>query len=108
MVWRRLKIFKKAILADEKLASKLPEGYEDFYPLSPIQQGMVFFTKLRPEEPIYHDQFPYVVKMNKFDLEIFNDSLRLLAQRHPILRTVFMLEHFTNLCKLYTAWITIA
>ncbi len=91
-----IEALKQSVLADEKQVKCLPESYEDFYPISPIQQGMVFFTKLRPEEPIYHDQFPYLVKFEKFDRHIFNQAMRYLIKRHPILRTTFILEHFSE------------
>ncbi|MCX8130080.1 MAG: amino acid adenylation domain-containing protein [Clostridia bacterium] len=87
---------KNKVLENEKQVSKLPEGYEDFYPLSPIQQGMVFFTRLMPEEPIYHDQFPYLIKFGNLDLRVFNAAVRILADKHQILRTTFDLENFSE------------
>ena len=91
-----LEEIRRTVLEDEKLASLLPEDTEDFYPLSPIQQGMVFFTQIMPEEPIYHDQFPYMGKIRDFDIVMFNEAMRLLAQRHPILRTTFRVEEFNE------------
>jgi acyl carrier protein len=91
---RLMKDWKERILTDPQQARYLPEGCEDFYPLSFIQQGMVFFSKLRPEEPVYHDQFPYLFKIEQFNLETFNSAVKLLIQRHPILRTTFHIEHF--------------
>ncbi|MCX7923160.1 MAG: amino acid adenylation domain-containing protein [Clostridia bacterium] len=87
---------KQGILKDEKQAVLLPEGYEDFYPLSQIQQGMIFYSKLKPEEPIYHDQFVYNIKFKKFDLKVYLETLDLLTQRHPIMRTVFNSECFSR------------
>ncbi len=91
---RLIKHWQLNKLADPNQACFLPEAYEDFYPLSFIQQGMVFFTKLRPDEPIYHDQFPFMFKINRFDSAVFNAVLKSMIQRHPILRTTFDLEHF--------------
>ncbi|HEX3048125.1 MAG TPA: amino acid adenylation domain-containing protein [Bacillota bacterium] len=92
----RMAALKKSIEDDAEAAEGLSGAYEDFYPLSPIQQGMVFFTMLRPEEPIYHDQFPYLVKVDRFDLKVFNEAILLLARKHPILRTVFSVERFNQ------------
>ncbi|HEX3030127.1 MAG TPA: amino acid adenylation domain-containing protein, partial [Clostridia bacterium] len=85
---------KREILADKSLASKLPDGWEDIYPLSRIQQGMVFYSKSKPEEPIYHDQFPFMMRFKKFDLDIYRQALRILSKKHPVLRTAFNIEDF--------------
>lgn len=85
---------KQKLLADGEFSEELRESAEDFYPLSPIQQGIVFFAKLRPDEPIYHDQFTYLLKFRDFDIVRFNKALTLLMEKHPMLRTSFDLEHF--------------
>ncbi|MCX7923871.1 MAG: amino acid adenylation domain-containing protein [Clostridia bacterium] len=87
---------KQSILDDEKQAKQLPENYEDFYPLSQIQHGMVFYSKLRPDEPIYHDQFIYTIKLEGFDCSRFFDAIEMLADRHPILRTSFITDRFNR------------
>ncbi|HEX3045261.1 MAG TPA: amino acid adenylation domain-containing protein [Bacillota bacterium] len=87
---------KRTILEDPTQAQYFPKDIEDFYPLSKIQQGMVFFTKLMPDEPIYHDQFPYQVKLRHLNIELLNKALKLLAERHSILRTTFNLERFST------------
>lgn len=86
----RLDDIRRKVLEDREQAALLPEEYEDFYPLSPIQQGMLFFARLMPDEPIYHDQFPYVVKFKNFDIGIFNRALGLLVQGNSILSTTFI------------------
>ena len=85
---------QKDILGDEKQALMLPSDWEDFYPLSQIQNSMVFYSKLRPDEPIYHDQFIFNVKFKLFDVDIFRKTIKLLMEKHQILRTVFDIEHF--------------
>ncbi|EPR12948.1 non-ribosomal peptide synthetase [Ruminiclostridium papyrosolvens] len=87
---------KEEILADKSLVSKLPDGWEDIYPLSRIQQGMVFYSKSKPEEPIYHDQFPFMIKFKKFDLDIYRQSLQVISKKHPVLRTGFNIEDFNQ------------
>ncbi len=82
------------IRQNELYFNTLLQDVEDFYPLSPIQQGMIFFSRLLPEEPIYHDQFPYFLKLPQFDMDVFKKALRVLAQRHPILRTGFHPDEF--------------
>ncbi|MDP4179622.1 MAG: amino acid adenylation domain-containing protein [Bacillota bacterium] len=85
---------RESVLNDSKQASNLSEDVEDFYPLSRIQHGMVFYSRLRPEEPIYHDQFTYLVKFEKFDVAVFNKAINMLIKKHQILRTTFEVDKF--------------
>ncbi|MEO2261325.1 amino acid adenylation domain-containing protein, partial [Paenibacillus amylolyticus] len=87
-----LEQMKRRITDDPEQAKYLPEAYEDVYPLSKIQQSMVFYSRLRPEEPIYHDQFLYQFKIVSTDQ--FTEALQQLSDKHPILRTTFDLTHF--------------
>ncbi|OMF83697.1 condensation domain-containing protein, partial [Paenibacillus sp. FSL R7-0273] len=87
-----LEQMKRRIMEDPEQAKHLPEDYEDVYPLSKIQQSMVFYSRLRPEEPIYHDQFLYHFKIVSTDR--LAETLQRLSDKHPILRTTFDLTHF--------------
>jgi surfactin family lipopeptide synthetase C len=69
-----------------------PEGaqnIEDIYPLSPIQQGMLFHS--------LHDPLSYFVQIQLtidelLDLDAFKQSWQEVVQRHPVLRTLFVWE----------------
>ncbi|MDH6431509.1 amino acid adenylation domain-containing protein, partial [Paenibacillus sp. PastH-4] len=87
-----LKQMKRRITDDPEQAKQLPADCEDVYPLSKIQQSMVFYSRLRPEEPIYHDQFLYHFKI--VSMERFAEAMQRLSDKHPILRTTFDLTHF--------------
>ncbi|EPR13013.1 non-ribosomal peptide synthetase [Ruminiclostridium papyrosolvens] len=87
---------KSSILNSTEESGKLPADTEDFYPLSQIQQGMVYYSKLRPEEPIYHDQFPYLIKFKGFNEDKYQEAVKLVVKRHTILRTTFDLEKFAQ------------
>ncbi|HKV07632.1 MAG TPA: amino acid adenylation domain-containing protein, partial [Thermoanaerobaculia bacterium] len=89
--------FQRAVLADPRQRAKLPEGYEDFFPLSGIEKGMVYYTLLLPEQPIYHDQHAYVLSIP--DLDRFYHAVGLLTGRHPILRSTFHLDAFEEPVK---------
>ncbi|OMD34687.1 hypothetical protein BSK56_33485, partial [Paenibacillus borealis] len=88
-------------MEDSEQAKHLPEDYEDVYPLSKIQQSMVFYSRLRPEEPIYHDQFLHHLRIVSADR--FAEALQRLSDRHPILRTTFDLTHFEEEVQLVHA-----
>jgi len=67
------------------------EPWEDVYPLSPVQQGMLFHTLLAPEEGFYQDQ----VRMDlagEVDLGAFRRAWSEVLGRHPVLRTSFHWE----------------
>lgn len=86
--------FKDKIAGEAKVLA-LPDDTEDCYPLSHIQQSMVFYSKMMPQEAIYHDQFFFMLKMVGFDWAIFLRTLGILAQRHPILRTSIDLQRYS-------------
>jgi|GEM_PF-6858524 len=61
------------------------EGAEDLYPMSDIELGMVYHSL---EDPgLYHSQMLIPLRDPAFDLERLRRALRLLAGKHPILRT---------------------
>lgn len=82
---------KREVVASS--SSLLSEDYEDFYPLSQIQQGMVFYSMLKPEEPLYHDQFTYTIRFDKFDERVLYKTVNILMQENPILRTTFRVNN---------------
>ncbi len=91
---QQITALKEKILADDHWASLLPAEYEDFYPMSDIEQGMFFYTLKTPEQALYHDQFVYQLKDESFELERLKQALTLLVDKHEILRTSFHLVDF--------------
>ncbi|MHA6534793.1 condensation domain-containing protein, partial [Paenibacillus sp. BAC0078] len=61
------------------------------YPLSPMQEGMLFQALMDPQSSAYFDQLSFTIQgsLQEANLE---KSLSLLMDRHDILRTVFMYE----------------
>jgi tyrocidine synthetase-3 len=90
----RLAELKLDIEGTPEMACHLPAQYEDFYPLANIQQGMVLFTQLRPNEPLYHDQFTFPFDDDAFDFALFKQALLQIMSRHSMLRTGFETQHF--------------
>src|SRR5918992_5431666 len=80
----------------------LGDGYEDAYPMSVLQAGMVFHTQLDQFSGIYHDIVAEDVKC-PWDRERFEQALAACIQEHPVLRTGFRLEGERPLQVVYPA-----
>ncbi len=61
---------------------------QDFYPLSPMQQGMFFHSLLAPESGVYVELFQCTLQ-GDLDVDAFHQAWQRVVQRHPILRTGF-------------------
>ncbi|MEI5640044.1 MULTISPECIES: amino acid adenylation domain-containing protein [unclassified Pseudoalteromonas] len=76
------------------LLNKVPGGkanIADIYPLSPLQEGMLFHHILDKEEDLYLTSFTLKLT-GKTRFEQFMTALQVLIERHDTLRTVFFWE----------------
>jgi amino acid adenylation domain-containing protein len=64
------------------------KGIEDIYPLSSLQQGLLFHTVLAPETAAYFEQFHWLY-VGPLDAERLRACWRSAVRRHPILRSGF-------------------
>ncbi len=65
------------------------KNIEAIYPLSPLQQGMLFHYVYNPEAATYFEQLS--VKLHgKIDLAAFKQAWQTVVDRHPALRTTFV------------------
>ncbi|WP_392535296.1 amino acid adenylation domain-containing protein [Nostoc sp. C117] len=62
---------------------------EAIYPLSPMQQGMLFHTLYQPESRIYFEQFRFTINGN-LNKSAFEQAWQQVVQRHAALRTLFV------------------
>lgn len=67
------------------------DNIEAIYPLSPMQQGMLFHTLYTPESGVYFEQLCFTLK-GTLDVAAFERAWQALVDRHPVLRTVFAWE----------------
>lgn len=67
------------------------KGVEDIYPLSPMQQGMLFHSLYAPHAGAYIEQITCSFE-GDLDLDAFTEAWRSVLARHPILRTAFLWE----------------
>ncbi|MCE7996681.1 MAG: non-ribosomal peptide synthase/polyketide synthase [Roseivirga sp.] len=74
---------------------ELNEQYDlsDLYPLSPMQEGMLFHSLFDSESEFYFEQFTHSVK-GQLDAAALEHSMNALMARHDILRTIFLHEGF--------------
>ena len=64
---------------------------ESIYPLSHMQQGMLFHTLLAPQSEVYFDQASWTIQTD-LNVEAFQKAWRQAVERHPVLRTAFLWE----------------
>ena len=64
---------------------------EDFYPLSPMQQGMLFHTIYSPNSGVYFEQLTCTLR-KLASAQAFKQAWQQVTDRHPTLRTSFVWE----------------
>jgi len=67
------------------------DNVEDIYPLSPIQQGMLFHSLYAPDLDLYVPQLSYRL-WGDFDVSAFKRAWQRSVDRHSILRIEFLWE----------------
>ncbi|HEY7489757.1 MAG TPA: amino acid adenylation domain-containing protein, partial [Candidatus Tectomicrobia bacterium] len=61
---------------------------EDIYPLSPMQEGMLFHSLYAPESGVYITQV--TCTLGSLHVTALQDAWQRVVERHPILRTAFI------------------
>lgn len=64
---------------------------KNMYPLTPMQEGMLFHSLLEKNDKAYFQQAIFNIN-GSLDIELFNESFNALLERYDILRTVFISE----------------
>ncbi len=64
---------------------------EDIYPLSKLQQGMLYHSMLQGHLGVYHNVMQYIVKL-EWDEIVFDKALQYIVHKHAAFRTLFLLE----------------
>lgn len=67
------------------------KNIEDAYPLSPMQEGMLFHSLLAPTSGVYIDQLRFDLD-GTLDVSAFAQAWQQVIARHPVLRTAFVWE----------------
>ncbi|NRA27872.1 MAG: amino acid adenylation domain-containing protein [Opitutales bacterium] len=79
------------VMVDPKDRQNLSTRVVDAYPLSALQQGMLFHSELYTDSAIYHDIFSYRLRA-VYDEERIKQAVRFVVERHPVLRTAILRE----------------
>ncbi len=66
-------------------------GIEDVYPLSPMQQGLMFHTVLGPKSEVYFEQMCFEIK-DEINIRALEYAFQEMVNRHSIFRTAFFWE----------------
>jgi amino acid adenylation domain-containing protein len=75
-------------LLSEEDRERLPPGLDDAYPLSLLQQGMVFHGEGSSETPLYHSLTTFRLGI-AIEPELLAACLQAAMRAHPVLRTSF-------------------
>ncbi|NEQ64891.1 MAG: amino acid adenylation domain-containing protein [Symploca sp. SIO2D2] len=74
---------------DELLAPIKTQNISSIYPLSPMQQGMLFHSLYAPESGVYFEQMTLSLKGN-VNVAAFESAWQKVVDRYSILRTFFV------------------
>ncbi|MEU6587797.1 amino acid adenylation domain-containing protein [Streptomyces sp. NPDC046881] len=84
--------------------NRLPEGLVDAYPMGQVQVGMVYEMLADPERNTYQNVSTFqILDDGPFSAEAFTGAVRLLIERHEILRTSFDLTGYSEPLQLVHA-----
>ncbi|CRK57276.1 FIG01294969: hypothetical protein [Alloactinosynnema sp. L-07] len=76
---------------------RLPDGLADAYPMGQVQAGMVYEMIASPHGNSYQNVTNFqIVDDGPFSLDAVREAVRLLVDRHEILRTSFDLTGYTE------------
>jgi amino acid adenylation domain-containing protein len=82
-------------LVPEADRPKLRPGLEDAYPLASLQAGMIFHSELDRSSSMYVDLLSYHLRA-PYDPSALQAALRQIVERHPVLRTSFDLDSYSE------------
>lgn len=73
----------------------LSNSIEDAYPLTMLQEGMLFHTNYSEHNNIYHNVTLFKVK-SKLQMEFLESSINYAIKTHPVLRTSFNFKDYSE------------
>lgn len=92
-----------SMLSEAELTSIDPEYqhlYDDIYPMSELQLGMVFHSQVDTIGAVYHDIFSFHFRL-EWDQPKFTEALSRMFAEHPVLRSAYDLAGDRSLQKIH-------
>jgi len=71
------------------MSKEKQKNIEAIYPLSPMQQGMLFHAIMEPDSAAYNEQLFFNLRGN-LNMKAFRSACQKIIERHPVLRTAFV------------------
>src|SRR5260221_12888214 len=71
------------------------KSIEAIYPVSPVQQGLLFHALYAPNSGVYVEQFTCVLQ-GDLNTGLFKQAWQVVADRQPLLRTSFVWEQYAQ------------
>ncbi|MEH1785598.1 MAG: non-ribosomal peptide synthase/polyketide synthase [Nostoc sp.] len=71
------------------------QNIEDIYPLSPMQEGMLFESLYARNSGVYFEQITCILTGN-LDIKTFEQAWQQVVARHPVFRTAFLWESLSQ------------
>ncbi|MCZ7667544.1 MAG: condensation domain-containing protein [Chloroflexi bacterium] len=65
------------------------KNIEAIYPLSPMQEGMLFHTLYEPQSALYFEQLSFLLQ-GTLDIALWQQAWQHVIDRHPALRTAYV------------------
>ncbi|MCU0488382.1 MAG: amino acid adenylation domain-containing protein [Anaerolineales bacterium] len=84
--------------ASQGSASSAKRNIEAVYPLSPMQQGMLFHSLYAPETGAYFEQFTCVLR-GRLNRTAFEQAWQIIVQRQAVLRTSFVWKRLDRMLQ---------
>ena len=80
------------MISEKEKSPVLSKNIEAIYPLSPMQQGMLFHSLYAPESGVYIEQMTLILK-GDVNVAAFESAWQTVVDRYSILRTLFLWEN---------------
>jgi acyl transferase domain-containing protein len=78
-------------------------GIEDAFPLSPLQQGLLFHSLTSPDSGLYLEQMTCKL-VGRLEVETLERAWQHAIERHPVLRTFFVWENLDRPLQVVSPW----
>jgi len=82
-------------LLEDTLDKKYVNSFEDIFPATELQLGMIYHSMKNPDSTVYHDIFHYTFE-SKWNQSAWQAACELIVERHESLRLSFDLARATR------------